>query len=68
MGGCITTYLKNNSIIGVNMSGTALELSLGDEYGLRDRADFGKTFCVRFIPSVFETVEKIVGPKKNRKK
>lgn len=65
MGGdSITTYLINNSIIGVNMSEAAIKLSLGEKFELGDYANSGKTVCVRFIPSASGTVKEILGLEK----
>lgn len=60
MGGdCITTYLINNSIDGINMSEMAIRLALGEsptipEYRNRDHA-----VAVRFIPSCKGVVKEI---------
>ncbi len=50
-GDCITTYLTDNSVSGVNMSQAAIEMALGMTPDVRHYADSGLCVGIRFIPA-----------------
>lgn len=58
---CITTYLLNTSVSGINMAQSAIELALGDEPDVSHYSDSGICVGVRFIPTKEGTLKEING-------
>lgn len=60
-GGCITSYLIETSVVGVNMIETGIRLSLGEKIDLPDYKNSGICSAVRFIQSKDGIVKSITG-------
>lgn len=60
-GDCITTYLIDNSITGINMAQAAIELALGIKPDVSDYSDSGVCVGVRFIPTKEGMLKEIQG-------
>ena len=61
---CITTYLLDNSISGINMSQIAIQLALGDKPKIGKFQNSGIASAIRFIPAKKGTIKKIEGVKR----
>lgn len=65
MGGdCITTYLVNTSVSGVNMAESAIKLSLGEKLDLNKYKNSGICSAIKFIPAKKGTIISINGTSK----
>ena len=60
-GGCITSYLIETSMTGVNMIELGIKLSLGEKIDLADYKNSGICSGVRFIPAKEGTIKSITG-------
>ena len=60
-GDCITTYLADTSVAGVNMAQAAIELALGGKPDVSHYHDSGVCVGIRFIPAREGTLKEIRG-------
>ncbi|MCR5781234.1 MAG: ATP-grasp domain-containing protein [Clostridia bacterium] len=58
---CITTYLINTSVSGINMAQAAIELALGEKPDVSHYHDSGICAGIRFIPAKAGTLKEIRG-------
>ncbi len=60
-GDCITTYLLDNSVSGINMAQAAIEMSLGMTPDVHHYADSGVGVGIRFIPAEEGVLKEVRG-------
>ena len=60
-GDCITTYLLDHSVTGINMAQSAIALCLGEKPDVSSYANSGDGVAVRFIPAKEGTLRSVDG-------
>lgn len=66
-GDCITSYLIDGSITGIDMTKAAIKLALGERLQSLSYSNSGRFFAVKFIPSSKGTIKSIDGIDEARK-
>lgn len=60
-GDCITTYLLDTSVSGIDMAQAAIEMSLGIKPDVQNYKNSGRCVGIRFIPAKEGTLKEIIG-------